>query len=197
MTSEEEKSLHQKYLDVAKESLIKVQYSCGGNATGIDETDTYVPIVPDHLHSEVHVSYLPAREDDVSAILHLLRTCQLPVSDLASGQRMFFVALADEQVIGCVAVEIYADGGLLRSLAVDSGFRGRGIGQKLVSEAENWAVNNGLSRLYLLTTTAAGFFTLQGWKNTERATVPATIALSSEFASVCPSTAVCMTKTLL
>lgn len=187
------KSLLEEYTELSKNSLIKVQFSCGGNSTNIDEPEG-IPIVPESYIQGSTISYATAREEDVEAIVALLKTNNLPVSDLGTGQRMFLVALSDGKTVGCVAVEMYENAGLLRSLAVNNDFRGKGIGQKLVAEAEAWSRNNGLKSLYLLTTTAAGFFPKVGWKNTERASAPENIAASSEFASVCPSSAICMMK---
>jgi amino-acid N-acetyltransferase len=192
---ESKKSLLEEYTELSKNSLIKVQYSCGGNSTSVDEPER-IPIVPESYIPQSVISYATAREEDVEAIVALLKTNNLPASDLGTGQRMFLVALSDGKAVGCVAVEMYGYAGLLRSLAVNNDFRGKGIGQKLVAEAETWSRDNGLKSLYLLTTTAAGFFPKLNWHNTDRASVPESIALSSEFASVCPSTAVCMFKTI-
>ena len=138
-----------------------------------------------------------AGEENAEIFLTLLKTNDLPVSDLNMGQRIFLVALSNGKTVGCVAVEIYGDAGILRSLAVNNDYRGKGIGQKLVVEAESWSRDNGLKNLYLLTTTAAGFFPKMGWENTERISVPEGIAKSIEFASICPSIAVCMHKTII
>jgi len=193
--SEEEskKSLLEEYTELSKESLIKVQFSCGGISTGINEPE-FIPIVPDTYIPESTVSYRMADEDNVDEILELLKTNNLPVSDLSTGQRIFLLALSEGKTLGCVAVEIYGTYGLLRSLAVHIDYRGKGIGKKLVAEAETWSRDNGLKSLYLLTTTAAGFFPKIGWQNTDRTTVTESIIASSEFTSVCPSTAVCMKK---
>jgi amino-acid N-acetyltransferase len=137
-----------------------------------------------------------ANEEDVDAIVTLLKNNNLPVKDLGTGRRIFIVARSNDKTVGCVAVEIYETAGLLRSLAVNNDFRGKGIGQKLVAEAETWSRNNGLKCLYLLTTTAAKFFPKIGWQITERTAVPKSIAGSTEFSSICPSTAVCMIKNL-
>jgi len=193
---ESKKSLLEQYTELTKNSLVKVQFSCGGNSTSIDEPEG-IPIVPESYIPESTVSYAMASYEDVESILTLLKTNNLPVSDLGTGLRMFFVALYDGKTVGCVAVEMYGRTGLLRSLAVNNDFRGKGIGQKLVAEAEDWSRDNGLKTLYLLTTTAAGFFPKLNWHNTDRASVPENVALSSEFASVCPTTAVCMMKELM
>lgn len=194
MTSKDEKkSLLEQYTELTKNSLVKIQFSCGGNSTSIDEPEP-IPIVPESYIPESTVSYTIAGEDNVEAIVTLLKTNNLPVKDLGTGQRMFLVAISDGKTVGCVAVEMYGTVGLLRSLAVNNDFRGKGIGQKLVTEAEIWSFDNGLKSLYLLTTTAAGFFPKIGWSNVDRETVPESIAGSTEFTSECPSTAVCMKK---
>jgi len=197
MTSENEnKSLLEQYKELSRNSLVRVQYSCCGNSTDVDEPE-YIPIVPENLVLSANIIYKFASEEDVESILKLLKTNNLPVSDLSSGHRIFLVAAAESEVIGCVAVEIYGKNGLLRSLVVDSNFREKAIGGKLVAEAEKWAADNGIKSLYLLTTTASGFFTkIDGWEETDRATVPNEVAQSTEFASICPSSATCMLKDL-
>lgn len=189
------KSRLEEYTELAKKSLVKVQYSCGGNSTSIDEPER-IPIVSDQMKPLNTVLYTQAREEDVEDIVKLLKDSNLPVKDLGTGKRMFLVALAAEKLIGVVAVELYDEYGLLRSLAVNNKFRGLNVGKKLVAEAENWSRNNGLKQLYLLTTTAADFFHKLGWKTTERSSAPESIAASTEFASVCPSSAVCMMRKL-
>lgn len=197
MTSgNEKKSLLEQYKELGRNSLVRVQYSCCGNSTDVDEPE-YIPIVPDDLVLTTNIIYRSATEEEVEEVLKLLKTTNLPVSDLSTGHRQFLVAVADNDVKGCVAVEIYGKNGLLRSLAVDVNFRQKSIGGKLVSEAEKWATENGIKSLYLLTTTAAGFFSkINGWKETDRMTVPNEVAKSTEFASICPSTAICMQKEL-
>jgi amino-acid N-acetyltransferase len=196
MISEDpKKNLYDEYSELAKNSLVRVQYSCGGNSSGIDVPE-YIPIVPESFVPESKISYSIAREEDVVTIIELLKSNNLPTSDLSNGQRVFIIALKDCKTIGCVAVEVYGDSGLLRSLAVSNDFRAKGIGMKLVAEAEAWSYNNGLKCLYLLTTTASGFFPKMGWVITDRSTVPEKVTVASEFASVCPTTAVCMYKSL-
>jgi len=189
----EHQSLLEKYTLLSRKSLIKVQFSCGGISTGIDEPAD-IPIVPESYLPNISVNIRLANDEDVVAILQLLKTNDLPVSDLGKGHRIFFVAVTDQRTIGCVAVEIYETVGLLRSVAVKEDFRQNGIGQQLVSQAEKWSSENGLESLFLLTTTASEFFAKRGWQITERNSVPDSIASSSEFASICPTSAICMVK---
>jgi amino-acid N-acetyltransferase len=51
-----------------------------------------------------------------------------------------------------------------------------------------------IREIYLLTTTAAEFFTHLGYRQVDRALAPAAIASTKEFSSLCPSTAVFMVK---
>ena len=70
---EQKKSLLEEYTELSKNSLIKVQFSCGGNSTSIDEPED-VPIVPESLTLEIPVSYKLADEENIEAILSLLKT---------------------------------------------------------------------------------------------------------------------------
>lgn len=188
-------SLHEEYIELSRNSLIRVQYSCCGNSTSIEDSND-IPIVPDEVVRVSQLTYTMAREEDVESILKLLKTSKLPTNDLSEGHRMFFVALSGNEVAGCAAVEPHENSGLLRSLAIKPEFRENGAGGKLLQEAEKWANENGIKTLYLLTTTAAGFFEKSGWETIERASAPSEIAGTTEFASVCPTTATCMKKEL-
>ncbi len=189
------KSQLEQYTELAKNSLVKVQYSCSGNSTGIDNSD-YIHIVDETKSNIGSIDYSIATENEKSAIIELPSTNNLPVSDLDTRERTFIVAIVKDKVIGCVGVETYDYSGLLRSLAVNNDFRGQGIGKRLVVEAETWAKKNKLKNLYLLTTTASGFFPKINWTHIDRTAVPESIKSSTEFVSICPSTAVCMIKEL-
>jgi amino-acid N-acetyltransferase len=195
--SEEEskKSLLEQYTELTKNSLVKVQFSCGGNSTSIDEPER-IPIVPEQYIPQRVVSYAMANDEDVEAIVALLKTNNLPIKDIGTGHRIFLVARSENKTVGCVAVEMYGTIGLLRSLAVVNEYRGKGIGQKLVQKAESWSLENEIDSLYLLTTTAVEFFPKIGWQKADRSLAPESIASSSEFATLCPSTAVCMKKNI-
>ena len=138
---------------------------------------------------------IPARVDDFGQIKALLMACNLPTQDLVLEHLPQFLLLQDEgQLIGVVGLEIKHSVGLLRSLAVQAKFRGRGLGSQLVRHAESYAVTIGVQMLYLLTTTAAQFFASLGYTETNRQQVPAAIQAPAEFATICPSSAVCMVK---
>jgi amino-acid N-acetyltransferase len=138
---------------------------------------------------------IPARVDDFGQIKALLMACNLPTQDLVLEHLPQFLLLQDEgQLIGVVGLEVKHSVGLLRSLAVQAKFRGRGLGSQLVRHAESYAATIGVQTLYLLTPTAAQFFASLGYTGTNRQQVPAAIQATAGFATICPSSAVCMVK---
>ena len=137
-----------------------------------------------------------ARRTDLTAVLELLTAQALPVDGLEQHLPTTLVARQDDRIVGSVAVETYPDGGLLRSVAVAADSRGRGLGQALTSAAFTMARDTGIDTLYLLTTTAEGYFPKFGFERIERSDVPASVQTSVEFTSACPSSAIVMRKRL-
>lgn len=66
----------------------------------------------------------------------------------------------------------------------------------IVLELERLARAARIDRLVLLTQTAADFFARQGYRVMERDAAPQEVQASEEFRSLCPSSAVCMVKSL-
>jgi amino-acid N-acetyltransferase len=131
-----------------------------------------------------------ARADDRDAVAALLERTALPPDGLDEQfGEAYAVAVADGEIVGAAGVEVYGSAGLLRSVAVDPGWRGRGLGQRLSEERLGWAAARGLDTVYLLTTTAADFFPRLGFVPVPREEVPAEVRGSLQFAGVCPSTA--------
>lgn len=138
----------------------------------------------------------PARDKDHSAIFRLLEAQQLPHEGLADHLEHAFVVRCGGAVLGCAALEVYADGALLRSLAVADAVKGQGLGTKLIEAAVERARARHLPALYLLTTTADRYFPKFGFEAIRREEVPVSVRQSVEFTSVCPSSAVAMRKWL-
>ncbi len=139
----------------------------------------------------------PARPADFAAVVRLLDDAALPRSDLTPEHLAHFLVLRDgDAVVGVVGMEAADDAGLLRSLAVAGHRRGGGWASRLVDALETRARTSGIRTLYLLTTTAEGFFARRGYAPADRAAVPAAILATEEFRGICPSTALCMAKPL-
>lgn len=136
----------------------------------------------------------PPRPSDGPAIRALLRAAGLPYEDFAAHLAHFLVARQDGAVIGAVGFELHGRDALLRSLVVAPAQRGAGLGDQLVRELTATARRAGVARFYLLTMTAEQFFTRRGFQKIDRQLVPAAVATTPEFQSLCPASAVCMAK---
>ena len=133
---------------------------------------------------------------DRDALLALMERAHLPTDGLAAHLEAAFVARDGDRVVGSAAIEIYADGGLLRSVAVDADRRGTGLGVRLTAAAIDEAQRRHLPALYLLTTTADRFFPRFGFEQITRDDVPVSVQDSIEFRGACPASAVVMLKRL-
>lgn len=130
-----------------------------------------------------------------------LTAAGLPTDDLEaafhSDHARFWRFEPTGALIGYAGLQWVGDAGLLRSMVIPATGRGRGQGRLLLSSLLPLiAQSPGLRRLYLLTTTAAGFFERQGFDRIPRDSVPSEIAALSQFAGICPASAICMHKDL-
>ena len=128
-------------------------------------------------------------------VTELLEQCGLPVSDLSASTSLhFFGHRLGSQLVGVVGLECYGAVALLRSLGVAPTHRMSGLGQTLVLFAEGYAFSHNISSVFLLTTTAAAFFTKLDYVPVSRDTAPAPIQATTQFSSLCPSSATFMVK---
>jgi N-acetylglutamate synthase-like GNAT family acetyltransferase/2-polyprenyl-3-methyl-5-hydroxy-6-metoxy-1,4-benzoquinol methylase len=134
-----------------------------------------------------------ARASDEEAVRALLVTADLPAADMEAGRADgYVVGEAGGAVVAAAGVEVHGEHGLLRSVVVAREARGGGVGEAVVRDRIEWARERGLRSLYLLTTTAPDFFARLGFARVPRESAPEAVRASSEFASICPSTAVTM-----
>ena len=138
----------------------------------------------------------PAEQRDLPAVRRLLETQQLPLDGVDEHVATMVVAKQGSHVVGAAAVELYADGALLRSVVVDPTARGHGLGRRLSEAAVNIARDRGTRTVFLLTTTAEKFFPRLGFEQIVRDDVPASVQASIEFQSACPASAVVMRRRL-
>jgi N-acetylglutamate synthase-like GNAT family acetyltransferase len=142
----------------------------------------------------VHIT--PASETDGPSILQLLQDSGLPIDGLVDHLNTALVARDGAAIVGCAAVELYADGALLRSVAVAPAARNRGVGERLTEAAVTLARSLRTPAVYLLTTTAESYFPRFGFVQTPRDFVPTGVQQSIEFRSACPASAIVMWKAL-
>jgi arsenate reductase len=135
----------------------------------------------------------PARQTDLEAARRLLADCELGVEGLESQfPEGYAVVDSGGELVGVAGIEIYAEDGLVRSVAVAPEHRGTGQGALLVRNRLEWAVKHRLRAVYLLTTTAADFFAHMAFWPVERESVPEGIRASEEYSRVCPASATVM-----
>jgi N-acetylglutamate synthase-like GNAT family acetyltransferase len=139
----------------------------------------------------------PGQSIDMPAVFALLQAARLPTADLTSAQDLkVWLLEASDLLLGVIALERFGTDGLLRSLATASGSRKRGLGRELVARLEKDAQTDGIERLVLLTQTAEPFFRNLGYEVIDRRHVSEALKQSAEFRSLCPASAVCMSKAI-
>jgi amino-acid N-acetyltransferase len=130
--------------------------------------------------------------NDHSAVLSLLKDAELPAAGASEHISSFLVARDGDKIVGCIGLEAYGDVALLRSLAATSAVRGSGVGRRLVEGLIVRARSDGVSVLYLLTTTADEYFPRFGFERIARSEIDERLQASEELRGACPDTAVCM-----
>ena len=129
---------------------------------------------------------IPARAGDMGAIRELLRKLDLDWQDLRDEDHRNFYKLVNENgFIGCVAIEVYGEDAVLRSLAVHPDARGHGYGWMLADTAINQTRRRGVRRLYLVTEkNASDFFAEKhGFRIVDLSLVSDEVAQSPSFRS--------------
>jgi amino-acid N-acetyltransferase len=137
-----------------------------------------------------------AEAADVPGILALLEDRHLPIDRLTDHVATALVARQNGRIVGSAALEVYADGVLLRSVAVARLVQHQGLGRRLTDAALRLASDLHAPAVYLLTTTAERYFPKFGFERITRADVPQSVQGSVEFTAACPSSAVVMRRTL-
>ncbi len=139
-----------------------------------------------------------ATPSDEAAIAGLLTAAHLPLDGVHEALSCFVVAEDAGHIVGVAGVEacgVRGDYALLRSVAVDPAWRSKGLGRTLVSRAIALAEERGAKALYLLTTTAEGYFPSFGFSLTSREAVPDDVRATAEFQGACPASATVMVRT--
>ncbi len=134
---------------------------------------------------------------ELAALRAELQRAELPPIESSDSDCRFFKFVdQDSRVLAYAGLQGEGADVLLRSVLVVPEFRRTGVGGALVAAVSAAAAAQGTRRLWLLTTTAAAFFSAMGFEKVDRTRAPPAIAATSEFATVCPASAVCLVRTL-
>lgn len=121
----------------------------------------------------------------------------LPTDDLGESGRTFFRITDGAETVGYGGYELHGHHALLRSMVIDQGRRGQGLGRTATDLVLGQAQAAGARDVYLLTLSAAPFFEHLGFARIDRATAPAAILATRQAASLCPASAALLRRELL
>jgi len=146
------------------------------------------------MQTTIHIQKADKRDFD--AVCRILSQENLPTSDLNPLLENFFIAVDDNAIAGVIGMDRYGDNGLLRSAIVQKEHRNTGIAAALVARLFDEAAKHGVTTLYLITNTAAGYFQNKGFKKIDKEEVAPAVLQSKEFNGLCPASSVIMVKKL-
>lgn len=138
------------------------------------------------------IEYRNATPADYESVTSLLLQENLPVEDIETGLPHFIVATDNGRIIGSIGLEVFGSIGLLRSMVVDPGYRGKGIAIGLIDSLRAKSAELGIQDLFLITNTAERFFSNRGFKTIARDSVPEPIRQTREFSHLCPASSAVM-----
>ncbi|HHW02720.1 MAG TPA: GNAT family N-acetyltransferase [Thermoanaerobacterales bacterium] len=136
------------------------------------------------------ISIRKALPTDISKVKEVLSKVNLS-ADIDSIDN-FMVMELDNNIIATAGLEIYQDVAILRSVAVLPEFQHQGLGDGLVRAMINYADRRKISKLFLFTQTARGFFEKIGFKLIQRETIDERCKTSQQYKSNCPVNAYVM-----
>jgi len=147
----------------------------------------------DKLLAKLGDAVTPVEPGDLAGTKALLDRVGLPHPQIDKRFDDYLVLRDEALVVGCVALELYDEAAVLRSLAVAPERRGEGLGWLLADAAIARARQRGVRRVYLLTESASDFFADRlGFHRVERNQVDEAALKSPEFQFARKQHAVCM-----
>jgi amino-acid N-acetyltransferase len=167
---------------------------CSGGDDKRFVVDTVIPAALRNICMVDATSLQPVDRTDSRYAESVLSESGLPTADLSDPQ--LYIYTVDGDPVGVGGIEQYGTVGLLRSVAIEEAARGQGYGTALTDALLDRGRAEGITELFLLTTTAADFFARLGFERTDRAAAPEQIRETTQFSEVCPDTATCMRREL-
>ncbi len=142
------------------------------------------------------ITFRAATPLDTQAIEALLSIARLPADGIDVNPENFSVAAENGTLVGVAGFEDCGNIGLLRSVAVLPEYRNRGIAAELCRRVMAQARQSGIAALYLLTTTAQGYFSKLGFAAINRTETPEAIRETQQFRELCPDSAIIMYRSI-
>jgi amino-acid N-acetyltransferase len=130
--------------------------------------------------------------DDLERVQTLLRSNHLPFEDCENHLSNFIGIAQENQIIAIGGYEPVDRFVLLRSVVVDSQFRGLGLGSILIKEILGQLRLLKLEAVYILTETADQYFSQLGFKAIARDKLPLEIQTTQQCQTLCPASAIAM-----
>ncbi len=122
-----------------------------------------------------------AEEADWPAISQLLNSCGLPSDDVDVSSRLFYLAVLDENVVGCACAERYEETVVVRSVGVLQEYRDHQIATHLVGAVLTRACADGCKKAVLVTTDYLGSFARDDFSPASLDSMPEEVELSRKF----------------
>jgi amino-acid N-acetyltransferase len=144
------------------------------------------------LFGEVQVR--AAKDSDHGAVSALLAASNLGTLDQSSQFGPQYVVAHDSRgrPVAVAGLEVYRRDALLRSVAVMPQFRSQGLGRQLTQDRLLWAIEHGVSVIYLLTTDASSYWRRHGFSEMSRNEAPLSIRSTSQWSGGCSASAIAM-----
>ncbi len=133
-----------------------------------------------------------ASRSDWHHIAALLERCGLPTSDTSEIIEDFHVALYENLIIGCAAVERHGLSVLVRSVAVEPAYRDRGIAGCLVEALLMQARGTEVREAYIFSAVAPAYFARWGFSLVSGEKVPLDVMSSPAVQRAALTSALCM-----
>jgi N-acetylglutamate synthase-like GNAT family acetyltransferase len=132
--------------------------------------------------------------DDLDEVTALLVAEKMLYVDIAEHlkQGNFIVCVKNEEIMGCVGLEICELYGLCRSFCVKRCFKKQRVAHLLFQKILAFARSKQLHSLYLLTFLKTQYFELHGFQVISRQEAPNCIQKTLQFNGLCPYSDVCM-----
>jgi len=137
------------------------------------------------LMSDLQIQIRRATLKDLPQVIGLLAKVGLPVEGIAEHLKHFFISENNGDFVGVCGLQVSNNSGLLRSTAVVSAYRNKGIARKLIEASFDHAKKLGLKDIYLLTATSKEYFSKLGFESLPRDALPAEIQSTREFLEIC------------